>query len=266
MLRIKMKNILAAVVLSGLLVLVSCLHSNGIPSSPVTDKQEAEMVLIPAGQYYMGQDDDWDGTQHLLHIDAFYIDRHEVTNSLYHAFCMETGHRLPEFWGMDAFRSGPRFPDHPVVGVSYRDAEAYAEWAGKRLPTEAEWEYAARGGLDRKKFVYGDTLDPSMGNYWNSGNENGLKPVGSYTANGYGLHDMLGNVSEWVADYYDRDYYSVSPPENPKGPETGKFRVIRGGGWHTGPGCARVTYRNALLAGWVDFSVGFRCAKDHEPR
>ena len=87
-------------------------------------------------------------------------------------------------------------------------------------------------------------------------------PVGSYPANGYGLHDMAGNVTEWIADYFEEDYYTRSPARNPMGPEKGRFRGIRGGGWHTGPGCCRVYHRQALPSGWRDFNVGFRCAKD----
>jgi formylglycine-generating enzyme required for sulfatase activity len=107
----------------------------------------------------------------------------------------------------------------------------------------------------------GDTLNPSNGNYSES-NKRGPVAVGSYLPNGFGLHDMQGNVGEWVSDFYDGKYYSSSPSANPQGPSMGKFRVIRGGGWHTGPSCNRVYYRNALPPNWVDFNVGFRCAKD----
>jgi iron(II)-dependent oxidoreductase len=190
------------------------------------------------------------------------MDKYEVTNDLFYRFCDETGHKLPEFWGMKDFHSGLDFPDYPVVGVSWSDAKVYADWTGKRLPTEAEWEYAARGGLVGKKYPYGDELDSTIANFTIEGIEKGLGPVGSYPPNGYGLHDMSGNVAEWVSDYHEEDYYAISPDRNPQGPEEGRFRVIRGGGWHSGPYCSRVYFRNALPSNWRDFNVGFRCAKD----
>ena len=222
-----------------------------------------EMILIPAGEFLMGADTGKDDSPiHPVYIDAFYIDKFEVTNAQYLAFCEDTGWRLPEFWGMEAFHSTLDFPNHPVVGVSWSDAKAYAEWAGKRLPTEAEWEYAARGGLVGMIYPNGDTINPTLANYRWSG-IGGTVPVGSYPPNGFGLHDMAGNVVEWVADCYNADYYKISPLKNPQGPEEGRFRVIRGGGWHSGPSCNRVHFRNALPANWKDFAVGFRCVRDH---
>ena len=167
---------------------------------------------------------------------------------------------LPQFWGIKEFRSGLDFPDYPVVGVSYFDAEKYARWSGKRLPTEAEWEYAARGGLIGKNFPFGDLIDSAKVNY---GRKNrGILKTGSFQPNGYGLFDIAGNVWEWTSDNYASDYYSVSPSENPKGPEKGRFKVIRGGSWHSGAMCVQTYYRNGLPPSWVDFAVGFRCVKD----
>jgi iron(II)-dependent oxidoreductase len=223
-----------------------------------SDGSIEELVLIPGGEFLMGSDSERFGDHspaHKVYVDSFYIDKHEVTNAQYLRFCEATGHRLPEFWGMEGFRCGPDYPN--------------------RLPTEAEWEYAARGGLVGMHYPNGDTLDPSDGNYTKSG-QGGPVAVGRYAANGYGLHDMQGNVVEWVWDCYDANYYSSSPMANPRGPESVRFRpgagdwipvrfrVIRGGGWHSGPYCSRVYYRNALPANWVDFNVGFRCAKDFE--
>jgi formylglycine-generating enzyme required for sulfatase activity len=166
-------------------------------------------------------------------------------------------------WGMAGFRCGPDYLNHPVVAVNWVDAKAYAEWCGKRLPTEAEWEYAARGGLEGLNYPNGNTLAPSDGNYSKS-DKRGSVAVGSYLPNGFGLHDMQGNVVEWVADWYAPDYYASSPRKNPAGPDVGKFKVIRGGGWHSGPSCNVVHFRNALPPGWLDFNVGFRCVKDVE--
>jgi formylglycine-generating enzyme required for sulfatase activity len=147
------------------------------------------------------------------------------------------------------------------VGISWVDARDYADWAGKRLPTEAEWEYAARGGLVGVKFPNGEELDSTLANYSLAGVD-ATASVGNYPPNEYGLHDMAGNVWEWVSDYYAADYYETSTSENPPGPEDGKFKVIRGGSWHSGPSCNTVYFRNALRSNWVDFGVGFRCVKD----
>lgn len=230
----------------------------------ISDRSSGELVLIAGGEFLMGSDSEGDHSPaHKVTVDSFYMDKCEVTNAQYLAFCRETGHRLPEFWNMSGFRCGPDYPNHPVVGVSSTDAVLYAEWCGKRLPTEAEWEYAARGGLVGMDFPNGDSLRRPDGNY-NRSYKGGPVAVGSYPANGFGLHDMQGNVVEWVSDFYDPDYYASSPSTNPQGPEYGRFRVIRGGGWHSGASCNRVYYRNALPPNWVDFNVGFRCVKDLE--
>lgn len=222
----------------------------------------AELVLIPSGKFLMGWDSDGDHYPvHRILLDAFCIDMYEVTNAQYARFCEETEHRLPFFWNMNGFRCGLKFPDHPVVGVSWHDAMAFASWCGKRLPTEAEWECASRGGLEGKIYSNGNTIEPIDANYTQS-DKRGPIAVGSYKPNSFGLYDMQGNVVEWVSDWYAPDYYLQSPELNPKGPESGRFRVIRGGGWHSGPYCNRVYYRNALPPNWLDFNVGFRCAKD----
>lgn len=227
------------------------------------DVVQAELVLIPGGEFSMGKDGGGNyNPAHKVYVDSFYMHKFEVTNAQYFEFCKQAERKLPEFWGMREFHSGQDFPNHPVVGVSCGDAKSYAEWAGKRLLTEAEWEYAARGGLAEMNYPNGDEFDTTQANYSVKGIMRGTVPVGSYPANGYGLYDMSGNVFEWVSDYYDEDYYKTSSYENPTGPEKGTFRVIRGGGWHSGPYCNRTYYRNALPSNWVDFAVGFRCAKD----
>jgi len=221
-----------------------------------------ELSRIPGGEFLMGSDLEGDHNPiHKVYIDTFYMDKYEVTNTKYLRFCKATGHQLPEFWNMEGFRCSLDHPNHPVVGVSWHDAVEYAVWCGKRLPTEAEWEYAARGGLAGMNYPNGEMLGPSYGNYTES-DKRGPVAVGSYPPNGFDLYDMQGNVVEWVLDFYDRNYYSSSPSANPQGPSSGKFRGIRGGGWHSGPYCNRVYYRNALPSNWVDFNVGFRCAKN----
>lgn len=225
------------------------------------NRREGDLVLIQGGTFLMGGDSPGDHSPvHKVTMAAFYMDCYEVTNTRYARFCRETGHRWPFFWEMAGFRCGPDYPHHPVVGVSWRDAVAYADWCGKRLPTEAEWEYAARGGLVGKLFPCGDTLEPHQGNFSKS-NQRGPVEVGCYPPNGFGLYDMQGNVVEWVADWYAPDYYSHSPAVNPQGPAAGRFRVIRGGGWHSGASCNQVYFRNALPPNWLDFNLGFRCVK-----
>jgi formylglycine-generating enzyme len=240
------------------ILLVIAWFITGYPHKPAAQK----MVLIPGAEFVMGKNTanpvDWQ-PEHKVLIDSFYLDAYEVTNGQYLAFCEATGHALPEFWGNGAFKSGPDFPDFPVTGVSSNDAESYAKWAGKRLPTEAEWEYASRGGLTGKNYPFGDQIDSTKANY---GSFYGIMKTGSFQPNGFGLYDMSGNVWEWTSDYYDGGYYSLSPAANPKGPEGGRFRVIRGGSWHSGTMCLQNYFRNGLPSSWVDFAVGFRCAKD----
>lgn len=229
------------------------------PQQAAGETAVTEMVLIKAGEFLMGAKGEGDNSPvHKVFLDAYYIDKHEVTNAQYHRFCTETDRALPIFWGMEKFRCGLEWPDHPVVGVSWADAKAYAEWAGKRLPTEAEWEKAARGGLAGKTYPNGDEMDKSQANF----RSDGTVAVAGFPPNGYGLYDMAGNVREWVSDYYDLFYYGASPERNPKGPDNGKYRVVRDAGWHSGPSCTSVSARIALTGSWVDFALGFRCAKD----
>jgi formylglycine-generating enzyme required for sulfatase activity len=234
------------------------------------EKIMPQMIAVPGGEFIMGMDVSplkegekksyVNNRAHKVYVDAFLIDKYEVTNYQYYLFCKATDRKLPIFWGLKEFHCGPDFPNFPVVGVSYGDALAYAKWRGVRLPTEAEWEYAARGGLVGEKFPNGDNIDEKSANYRN--NQKGTTAVGSFPANGYGLHDMSGNVREWVLDYYQTDYYLTSPYKNPRGPEIGGFRVVRSGGWLSGPSCVAVYSRSALDSYWVDFAVGFRCAED----
>jgi formylglycine-generating enzyme required for sulfatase activity len=220
------------------------------------------MVLIPKGEFNMGKNSsgpsDWQ-PEHKVLIDSFYMDAWEVTNHEFHEFCQATNHPLPLFWNMNEFRCGINFPDYPVVGVSFFDAQKYAAWHNKRLPTEAEWEYAARGGFMGKNFPQGDQIDSTIANYGKK--YQGVVKVGAFPPNNFGLYDMSGNVWEWVSDNYDGNYYSIAPFKNPKGPDSGRFKVIRGGSWHSGAMCIQNYYRNGLSPSWVDFAVGFRCVR-----
>ena len=239
-----------------ILTIILCISA----SAQQTDNS---MVLITSGEFTMGKStaapSDWQ-PEHLVRISSFYMDKYEVTNKQYYEFCTAANYPLPQFWGMKEFKSGPEYPDFPVVGVSYSDAFSYAKWAGKRLPTEAEWEYASRGGLLNKNFPSGDQIDSTKVNYGKK--YKGILKVGSFQPNGYGLYDIAGNVWEWTSDFYSENYYSTSPSDNPKGPERGRFKVIRGGSWHSGAMCQQNYYRNGLSPSWVDFGVGFRCVKN----
>jgi formylglycine-generating enzyme required for sulfatase activity len=161
-----------------------------------------EMVLIPAGEFTMGKNStsptDWQ-PEHRVKVNSFYMDKYEVTNQEYYNFCMATKNPFPQFWGMKEFKSGLDFPRYPVVGVSHSDAEKCAKWSGKRLPSEAEWEYAARGGLSNKNYPLGDQTDSTMINYGRK--YKGILEVGSFPPNGYGLYDITGNVWEWISDF-----------------------------------------------------------------
>ena len=222
------------------------------------------MVYIPGGTSMMGSNSHQGiaAPEHRVNLTPFYMDICEVTNRQYYEFCKQTGYKFPEFWGMEIYKSGMDFPDHPVVGVSQFDASEYAEWAGKRLPTEAEWEYAARGGLEQISYPFGEEADHSHARYKHPQADKGPVKTGTYASNGYGLFDMSGNVWEWVSDWFSESYYQESEEKDPIGPPGGTFKVLRGGGWHSGGGCISVHRRNALPQQWCDMAGGFRCVKE----
>ena len=230
------------------------------------------MVTIPAGEFTMGRtretsDDKTnmrpmilrdDRPAHKVFLDAFSIDTHEVTHAQYEAFINATGHRAPYHW------LGGKLPEgkgqFPIYNVDWQDANAYCQWAGKRLPTEAEWEKAARGGLEAQDYPHGDKITLADARYNMS---DGPGPVGKFKPNAFGVFDMAGNISEWVNDWFDRTYYETSPTKNPTGPETGKYKMVRGGAWSDGPRRVTVFFRNWVRPNQTTPNIGFRCAKSN---
>jgi formylglycine-generating enzyme required for sulfatase activity len=219
------------------------------------DASADAMALIPAGSFEMGSPDGDPDEQpvHEVAVKSFYMDVHEVTNGQYKVFADATARPLPRFWQPELDKA-----NEPVVGVSLFDAQAYAAWAGKRLPTEAEWEYAARGGRAGCAYPWGNSLDNGAANFKSFG----ILPVMSFPANGFGLYDMAGNVWEWCSDWYSPDFYAVSPAANPTGPVQGALKVLRGGAWYCGPEAVRAANRFYALPDARSFTVGFRCVRD----
>lgn len=219
------------------------------------------MVFIPAGTFLMGSSDknSNESPRRNVFVDAFYIDRQEVTNAEYRKFLKKTGRLAPDF--LDDPDMGKS--NHPVVGVNWEDAAAYAKWVGKRLPTEAEWEKAARG-VKGIIYPWGNTFDAKKTNA--SGKKDGYfytAPVNKFKGgiSPYGVLNMSGNVWEWCADFYQDDYYTTAPKKNPKGPSTGALRVIRGGSWDNGPSQHRTSNRSAADTYTARYDLGFRCAR-----
>ncbi|HRC44913.1 MAG TPA: SUMF1/EgtB/PvdO family nonheme iron enzyme [Nitrospira sp.] len=247
-------------------------------------KTKEEMVLIPAGEFLMGSDKKTDRLayrseipQRSVYLDAFTIGKYEVTTLEYLKFVLATD-RLPQLdWRYDGGNFQDTMAHHPIMHVSWYDADAYCKWAGKRLPTEAEWEKAARG-VDGRLFPWGsEYAGPTRANFGRTGlsgpvrdrperlllyppiisvdrYENALSP--------YGLYQTIGNVAEWVSDWYDQDYYKTAPIRNPKGPESGTQKAFRGGGWMDSTTTMRAAMRNGTDPKTKINWMGFRCAQD----
>lgn len=282
------------------LAVSGCRKENVIKPAPETPQN---MVFIKGGTFQMGTDDGmpFEGPVHSVEISDLFIDEAEVTVAQFEEFVKATGYRTEAekfgWSGVFDFETrgwirvdganwrhpeGPKSiaqPDEPVCQISWNDATEYAKWTGKRLPTEAEFEFAARGGLAGKKYAWGDELLPNgkaVANWWqgvfpekNTGVDGfvGRAPVRSFPANGYGLYDITGNVWEWCSDRFADSYYETSPKRDPKGPQTGDERVIRGGSFL----CAENYCSNYRVAGRSHATpdsglnnLGFRCVRDVE--
>ena len=253
------------------------------------DGEASGMVLVPEGKFWMARIHNFfhdsinvvprakmdDKPANNVFLDAFYMDAYEVTNADYSRFIQATGVRAPWHWPHGEI---PVDDERlPVANVNWFEAAAYCQWAGKRLPTEAEWEKAVRGGLDRSRYSWGDDdiIPTERGLILQLAIRSNSTPApavlghhkpkvgGTYPPNGYGLYDMIGNVAEWTHDWFSPDYYVFMPKENPQGPETGQYKSIRGHGWSqsaNGP---------HLVNSFRDFSdpetrmptIGFRCAQ-----
>jgi formylglycine-generating enzyme required for sulfatase activity len=254
-----------------------------------------ETVRIPAGQFIMGTDDGEEDERpaHVVALDAFELGVHPVTMAQYARFVSDTGHRPPGVYELPlivttgggerehAFRALAEayawvdgHPpedrlDHPVTLVRWEDASAYCTWLSSvlgrpvRLGTEAEWEYAARAG-STERLPWGDALDPSRANFLLEPSQkagSSTTPVTRYEPNAFGLRDVIGNVWEWVSDWYALDFYARSPERNPRGPSRGSLRVLRGGGWPTSdPRMLTVSYRHKVPPDTYSYSIGFRVA------
>ena len=265
------RRLLVVAIAFGIVTLLGCSYvvNPQHSSESMMDKAGAPMALIPAGDFQMGSNhDESERPVHTVYLDAFYIDKYEVTNAQYRKFIEATGHKEPRFWHDPDFNPDNR----PVTGVTWHDAAAYCEWAGKRLPTEAEWEKAGRGGMAREKYPWGSGFSHDYANFvFTDGKDiwNRVAPVGSFPPNSYGLYDMAGNIMEWCADWYNVDYYMESPEKNPIGPSSGEDRVTRGGSWtchpDNAPDLLRVAKRDHYPPESAAKTIGFRCAKDAAP-
>ncbi len=246
-----------------------------------TNRLGMTLRLIPGGKYLLGSPPDeagryWhEGPQHMVELSPFYITDKEITNAQYGQFLAATGYPAPLYW-QDKHLNGPT---QPVVGVTWHDAVAFAAWLSGvtgqkyRLPTEAEWEAAARGGLVAQPFPWGKQPPEQGGRFLANFNPNPYDkdgyhytaPVGSFPANGFGLYDMAGNVAEWCQDWYDAEAYKNRPRLNPSGPATGTNRVLRGGSWYSRARELRSAARHFAPPGRTDGFIGFRLVRPITP-
>lgn len=223
------------------------------------------LLYVPNGDFTMGSDTGelHEMPVHVVTLDGFWIDQTEVTNKMY-SLCVDadvcqkptdiSSFTHPNYYG------NFKFEDYPVIYVSWDMAKTYCEWAGRRLPTEAEWEKAAHG-TEERTYPWGEALMAGFFANFNSTNDTMI--VGSYEdgKSPYGAYDMAGNVWEWVSDWYDSSYFQNSPPSNPLGPDSGDMKVLRGGSWNYDDYEIRTTNRNSAIPTNTYYNIGFRCAR-----
>lgn len=244
-----------------------------IGSTKVSPIDDMVMVFVPAGEFMMGSTraDPYaqanEFPQHAVYLDSYWIDQTEVTNKQYLKCVQENACNKPDYRSNTKFYyfDNIEYQNYPVINVTKNDADAYCAWAGRRLPTEAEWEKAARGD-DQRIYPWGNVVSLSLANYAGKeeSNLNDTTFVGKYPkgASFYGVLDMAGNVWEWVSDAGDPNYYAVSPHENPTGPDLGLFYVLRGGSFAVSEKDIRAASRRWLAETYFSNSIGFRCAAD----
>jgi formylglycine-generating enzyme len=239
--------------------------SSCLPKLDLNTPDLPKLVLIPAGWFLMGSETGQDNERpvHRVWVDVFYLAECQVTNREYAHFLQTTGVRRPPLWDDPNFSD----PSQPVAAVSWFEAVQYCDWLSRitgeryRLPSEAEWERAARGGGEGKSFPWGDDPPQSLPNYherWTSGPER----VAQYPPNAFGIFDICENVHEWCNDWYQADYYAVSPERNPPGPPAGERRASRGGSWRHHVKVARCAARSSLPPQFQYADYGFRVACD----
>lgn len=228
-----------------------------------SDPLEPQLVKVPEGWFLMGSDSGQDCERpiHRIWIDSFLLAATQVTNAEYERFLNSTRLSPPPFWTDPNFNQ----PSQPVAGVSWFEADRYCSWLASqtgrpyRLPSEAEWERAARGGFEQKNFPWGDEPPQSLPDYatrW----QNGPEPIAAYSPNGFGLYNMCDNVHEWCSDWYDANYYAISPDKNPCGPEQGGRKASRGGSWRHHVKVACCAARSSIPPEFQYADYGFRVA------
>lgn len=250
-----------------------------------------DLARIPAGDFFMGAADAEEDERpvHRVFLREYSIGRFPVTQEEFARFVRDTGHPAPAVRSLPLITAGgrdaifkelavpyvwhngeppPGHGTHPVVLITHDDAVAYCHWLarligrGVRLPTEAEWEKAARGGVDGQRYPWGDDIDPSRCNFLvdpATKPRRGTRPTGTFPPNAYGLYDISGNVWEWVSDWYGADYYAVSDPADPRGPQAGHMRIVRGGSWvNEDVTMLRCGYRHKVPPDTYAYSIGFR--------